>query len=190
MKWMRSTADEINRLYNTNKLRFIRRSNIPKGQKVTYSSFVVDIKDHNEEKERTRLTIGGDQIECPGDKSTRTAGLTTEKILISSVILTPSAKFLVIDINNFLFEHPPRTIRVYGDQFGIAPSINDQKVRSERTCTGRKGLHRDSERNVRFAASRHPRQRTVTAQSHQGWLPPDDPHSRLMDTILIPYHSC
>jgi hypothetical protein len=50
IKWMRSTANEINRLYNTNKIRFIHRSNIPKGRKVTYGSFVVDIKDHKEEK--------------------------------------------------------------------------------------------------------------------------------------------
>jgi hypothetical protein len=33
IKWMRSTANEINRLYNTNTIRFIRRSNIPKGAK-------------------------------------------------------------------------------------------------------------------------------------------------------------
>jgi hypothetical protein len=106
IKWMRSTANEINRLYNTNKIRFIRRSNIPKGRKVTYGSFVVDIKDHKEEKERTRLTVGGDQIEYPGDKSTRTAGLTTAKILINSVISTLGAKFLVIDIKNFYLNTP------------------------------------------------------------------------------------
>jgi hypothetical protein len=70
IKWMRSTTNEINRLYNTNMIRFIQRSNIPKGRKVTYGSFVVDIKDHKEEKERTKLTVGGDQIEYPGDKST------------------------------------------------------------------------------------------------------------------------
>jgi hypothetical protein len=106
IKWMRSTANEINRIYNTNKIRFIRRSNIPKGRKVTYGSIVVDIKDHKEEKERTRLTVGGDQIEYPGDKSTRTAGLTTAKILINSVISTLGAKFLVIDINNFYLNTP------------------------------------------------------------------------------------
>jgi hypothetical protein len=65
---------------------------------VTYGSFVVDIKDHKEEKERTRLTVGGDQIEYPGDTSTRTAGFTTAKNLINSVISTLKAKFLVIDI--------------------------------------------------------------------------------------------
>jgi hypothetical protein len=36
IKWMRSMANEINRLYNTNTIRFIRRSDIPKGRKVTY----------------------------------------------------------------------------------------------------------------------------------------------------------
>jgi hypothetical protein len=66
----------------------------------------VDIKDHKEEKERTRLTVGGDQIENPGDKSTRTAGLTTAKILINSVIFTQGAKFLVIDIKNFYLNTP------------------------------------------------------------------------------------
>jgi hypothetical protein len=50
IKWMKSTANEINILYNTNTIRFIRRSDIPKGRKVTYGSFVVDIKDHKEEK--------------------------------------------------------------------------------------------------------------------------------------------
>jgi hypothetical protein len=106
INWMRSTANEINRLYNTNTIRFIRRSNIPKGRKVTYGSFVVDIKDHKEEKECTRLTLGGDQIEYPGDKSTRTAGLTTAKILINSVISTLGAKFLVIDIKNYYLNTP------------------------------------------------------------------------------------
>jgi hypothetical protein len=50
IKWIRSTANEINRLYRTDTIRFIRRSNIPKGRKVTYGSFVVDIKDHKEGK--------------------------------------------------------------------------------------------------------------------------------------------
>jgi hypothetical protein len=114
IKWMRSTANEIKRLYNTNTIRFIHRSDILKGRKVTYGSFVVDIKNHKEEKQCTRLTVGDDQIEYPGDKSTRTAGLTTAKILINSVISTLGAKFLVIDIKIF-----------YGHQLVVAPSRND-----------------------------------------------------------------
>jgi hypothetical protein len=106
IEWMRSTANEINRIYNTNAVRFIQRYNIPKGRKVTYRSFVVDIKDHKEEKESTRLPVGGDLIEYPGDKSTRTVGLITAKNLINSVISTMGAKFPVIDIKNFYLNTP------------------------------------------------------------------------------------
>jgi hypothetical protein len=106
IKSMRSTANEISRLYNTDTVRFIRGSDIPKVRKVIYGSFVVDIKHHKEEKERTRLTVGGDQTEYPGDKSTRTAGLTTAKNLINTVISTLGARFLVIDINNFYLNSP------------------------------------------------------------------------------------
>jgi hypothetical protein len=106
IKWMQSTANEINRLYNKNTIRLIRRSNIPKGRKVTYGSLVVDIKDHKEEKERTRLTVGGGQIEYPGYKSTRTSGLTTAKNIINIVISTLGAKFLDIDIKNFYLNTP------------------------------------------------------------------------------------
>jgi hypothetical protein len=181
IKWIRSTANEINRLYNTNTIRFIRRYNIPKGRKVTYGSFVVDIKDPKEEKEHTGLIVGGDQIEYPGDKSTRTAGLTTAKILINSVISTLGAKFLVIKITNFYLNTPPWAIRIYGNQFFVAASRNDRKIRCDRTLTGRKSLHRDSERHVRLATGKHPRQRIVTTQSCQGWLSPDNTHTWPMD---------
>jgi hypothetical protein len=106
IKWMTSTANEIYRLYNMNTIRFIRRSYIPKGRKVTYGSFVVDIKDHKEEKERTGLIVGGDQIEYTGDKSAITAGLTTAKILVNSDISTQGVTFLVIHIKNFYLNTP------------------------------------------------------------------------------------
>jgi hypothetical protein len=99
----------------------------------------VDIKDHKEEKERIRLTVGGDQIEYPVNKSTRTAGLTMVKIIINSVISTLGAKFLVIDIykiylNNLLgrFEYmvinlsslPQETI----DKYDLMELAQDGKV--------------------------------------------------------------
>jgi hypothetical protein len=66
----------------------------------------VDIKEHKEEQECTRLMVGGDQIEYPGEKSTHTASLTTAKILINSVILTLGAKFFVIDIKKIYLNTP------------------------------------------------------------------------------------
>jgi hypothetical protein len=49
IKWMRSTANEIHRLYKTNIIIFIHKYDVPKGRKVTYGSFVVDIKEHKKE---------------------------------------------------------------------------------------------------------------------------------------------
>jgi hypothetical protein len=105
IRWMRSTANEIGRLAQglkrglkgRNTIRFIIRTDVPPGKKATYGSFVVDIRTHKEETERTRLTVVGDQIEYPSDKSTLTAGLTTAKMLFNSTISTPGAKFLVIE---------------------------------------------------------------------------------------------
>jgi hypothetical protein len=106
IKWMRSTANEIRRLYKTNTKRFITKSDIPPGRKATYGLFVVEIKEHKVEREHTRLTVGGNQIEYPGDKSTRTVGLTTAKILINRVVSTKWAIFLVVDIKNLYFNTP------------------------------------------------------------------------------------
>jgi hypothetical protein len=91
---------------------------------VTYGTFVVDIKDHKEEKERTRLTVRGDQIEYPGNKSTQTAGLTTEKIS-STASFPPWEQNSMSLTLMFLLEHPPRTIRIYGHQLIVAPSGDD-----------------------------------------------------------------
>jgi hypothetical protein len=51
IKWIRSTANEIRRLFKTNAIRFIHKYDVPKGRKVTYGSFVVDAKEHKEERE-------------------------------------------------------------------------------------------------------------------------------------------
>jgi hypothetical protein len=87
IRWMRSTANGARHLAQglkhgvkgTNTIKFIRREDVPAGRKATYGSFVVDIKAHKENTERTHLTVGGDPIEYPGDKSTRNAGITTTK---------------------------------------------------------------------------------------------------------------
>jgi hypothetical protein len=109
-RWMRSTANEIVRLSQglecgvkgTNTIRFIRIEDVPAGRNATYGSFVINIKNHKEETECTRLTVGGDHIEYPGDNLTRTMGLTTSTMLLNSALSTPGARFLVIDITHFI----------------------------------------------------------------------------------------
>jgi hypothetical protein len=134
-KWMRSTENETRRLYKTNTIIFIRKSSMPPGCKATYGSFLVDIKEHKEDIERTRLTVGGDQIEYHGDKSTRTVGLTTAKNLINSVISTKGARFLVVNIKKLLSQHPPRETRIYGHQFILSPTVDNQWIRTTEVGT-------------------------------------------------------
>ena len=62
---------------------------------------VCDIRPHKAEKHRVRLTVGGDQIDYPGEVSTPTSDLTTAKILINSILSTPNAKGMCADIKDF-----------------------------------------------------------------------------------------
>ena len=62
---------------------------------------------------RTRLTVGGNLIVYPGDCGTPTVDLLTVKLLLNSVISTPDAKFVTIDIKDFLPQHTYGPIRVH-----------------------------------------------------------------------------
>jgi hypothetical protein len=50
--------------------------------------------------------VGGNLIEYPYELTTRTADLTTSKILWNSVISTPGARFAAADIKNFYLNTP------------------------------------------------------------------------------------
>ena len=56
--------------------------------------------------ERVRLCAGGDQLTYLGDTSTLTVDLTTVKVHVNSVILTPGAKYLNADVKNFYLGTP------------------------------------------------------------------------------------
>jgi hypothetical protein len=113
-KWTHSFANELgrlaqgvgDRLKGTETIFFIPVSAVPKDRKVTYGRIVVSIRPQKDEVERTRLTVGGNLIEYPGDVSTKTADLTTAKIHFNSVLSTPGAKFMGIDLKNFYLNTP------------------------------------------------------------------------------------
>ena len=54
----------------------------------------------------THLTVGGNLIVYPGDCGTPTVDLLTVKLLLNSVISTPDAKFITIDIKDFYLNTP------------------------------------------------------------------------------------
>jgi hypothetical protein len=67
---------------------------------------VCDYKPHKKEKERVRLTVGGDRLNYSGDVATSTADITTFKILINSTLSTTDAAMMMMDIKNYYLGTP------------------------------------------------------------------------------------
>ncbi len=111
--WQHSNADEIGRLAQghgeekgTNTMFFIKVTDIPKGRKATYLRVVAALRPEKANPRRVRWTVGGDCIEYPDDVSTKTADLTTAKLLINSTISTPNARYMTADLKDFYLGTP------------------------------------------------------------------------------------
>eukprot|EP00957_Ditylum_brightwellii_P046485 3527710-Ditylum_brightwellii.AAC.1 len=109
-KWITSFANKLGRLANgvgthiptgTNTITFIPYSQVPTNKTVTYGRIVCSICPKKEEVCRTRLTCGGDWIKYTGEVSIPTADITTAKMLFNSIISTPNAQYLGLDIKDF-----------------------------------------------------------------------------------------
>jgi hypothetical protein len=114
--WKRGFGNEVGRLFQgirdipgTDTCFFIKLTNIPKDRQITYGKIVCDYKPHKKEKERVRLTVGGDRLDYSGDVATSTADITTFKILINSTISTAYAAMMMMDIKNYYLGTPLNT---------------------------------------------------------------------------------
>eukprot|EP00956_Cyclotella_meneghiniana_P014503 scaffold21710_cov36-Cyclotella_meneghiniana.AAC.1 len=82
-------------------------ANIPKGRTVTYGRIVIDYRPQKADPNRVRITAGGNLIkDYPGELTTRTADLTTSKIMWNSVLSTEGARFMGVDIKSFYLTAP------------------------------------------------------------------------------------
>jgi hypothetical protein len=82
---------------------FIKLTNIPK-------DIIFYYKPHKKEKERARLTMGGDRLDYSGDAATFTADITTFKILINNTLSTADAAVMMMDIKKLLRGHSFATL--------------------------------------------------------------------------------
>ena len=72
------------------------------------------------EQNRTRFTVGGDKIKYPGEVATPTAEMLVAKLLFNSVVSTPGARFMTMDILNVYLMTPlrrPEFIRINQETF-------------------------------------------------------------------------
>ena len=112
----KSYAKELGRLAQgmpgqvegTNTIFFIDKADIPtaRWRDVTYGRVVVNYRPEKDDPYRTRLTVGGDRVNYPHDCGTPTVDLLTVKLLLNSVVSTPGAKFMTIDIKDFYLNTP------------------------------------------------------------------------------------
>ncbi len=114
--WMHSSANEFgrlaqgvgNRIKGTDTIFFIHKYQVPQDRwkDVTYAKFVSELKPNKAEIHRTRLTVGGDKVHYPGDVGTPTADLSLVKMHLNSVISTPDARYMTLDVKNFYLNTP------------------------------------------------------------------------------------
>jgi hypothetical protein len=92
----------------TNTIFFIPHANIPHDRRrdVTYGRICVDHRPQKKETNRTRLTVGGNLINFPGDVSTPTADPTTAKLVMNHTLSTNNARYMCNDIKNFYLGTP------------------------------------------------------------------------------------
>ena len=105
---------------------------------MTYGIIVCNVHPQKEETNRTRLTMGGDKINIPMDCGTPTASLLTVELLLNSIISTPGAKFLGLDLKDFYLNTPmerPEFLRMKIDTFP-EDEIEHYKLREKVDANG------------------------------------------------------
>ncbi len=114
--WSTSSANEFGRLAQgiggrvkgTNTIFFVTKQQVPKDRMkdVTYVKFVCELKPNKEEVYQTRMAVGGDKVNYPDDVGTPTAELLLVKTHANSVISTPHARYMTLDLENFYLNTP------------------------------------------------------------------------------------
>ena len=113
--WLHSAANEFgclaqglpdNRVEPTNTIFFIPFSKVPQHKRPTYAHFVCSYCPQKTEPYRTRITIGSNLIDYPGNLSMKVADMTTFKILVNSTLSTPGACWLGLDFKNYYLGTP------------------------------------------------------------------------------------
>ena len=128
--WTKSFGTEIRRLATTTEtIFFIKKDEIPQERQgdETYARIVCVYRDGKKDKYRTRITMGGNLVNYPGDCGTPTADLLTVKLLLNSVISTPNSKFMTLDLKDFYLMTPMKRYEYFRMKIELFPQdIIDQ----------------------------------------------------------------
>jgi len=111
--WQAANSTEIHQLAQgiatmpgTNTMFFIPVTMLPAWQKATYLCILCVHCPEKSVPQQVRWTVGSDRIHYDGDVSTKTANLTTTKLLFNSVISTPKAQYMMGNLKDFTWACP------------------------------------------------------------------------------------
>jgi hypothetical protein len=151
LEWIQATTTEIGRLKQgvlphtttgSETMLFIPHTAKPPDCTATYLHIVAALKPHKAEFKRIRFTVGGNRITYNGNVSTPTADLTTVKTRFNSVLSTPDACIMTIDIKDFYLNTPMERFKymciptkfippAISEQYNLTPLIHNEHVMVE-----------------------------------------------------------
>ena len=119
VQWYQTPFQWIGEIQRTKTCFSIHRNKYPLGEKFTYSRIICEICSQKKEAHIVWLTLGGDKFTFDRSVFTPKSKLTTSKLHWNSVISTPGAKYLMLDVNNFYPDNPMYTHEYYKIVFSL-----------------------------------------------------------------------
>ena len=114
--WQKSYGNEVGqlaqgmpaRVKDTDTMFFIRKTDMPAQQwrDTTHGHIVVSYRPWKDDPNRTRLTVGGNNINYSGNCGQPTVSLLTVNLPKNSTISTKNARYMTIDIKDFYLKTP------------------------------------------------------------------------------------
>ena len=104
--WEPAMTAEVHIYLARKQYKLIRKSDVRRGRKIVYLRIVVNIREDKVATERVRTTVGGDQVNYPGEVTTCTVELNTVDIHLNSELSTSNTKYTTMDLEDFYVNKP------------------------------------------------------------------------------------
>ena len=100
---------------------FIHSREVPQYIKVNYLCIVCDIQPQKKGIYWVHITVGTEKSIDNGPVSTPTADLMTAKVHWNSVLSTPNAKYLIVEVKNFYLNNPINNKEFHKKAINLTP---------------------------------------------------------------------
>jgi hypothetical protein len=140
--WSQSFGKEIRHLaMATETIAFLTKQQILQSQckDIMYGRIVYAYHSEKKDPYRTCITMGRNLINYPDDCGTPTADLLTVKLMFNSIISTPNAKFMTIDIKDFYLMTPTDRFEYFQMKLELFPQdiIEEYKLHDKVDADGK-----------------------------------------------------